>query len=275
MLKNEYERAIGPVTELLQTARSQIHFSFDGWTSRKNFSFLGINANFIDCDWKHQTLLLSLNPLPSRHCGNNLANEVADTLSFWKIENRIGYFTLDNASNNDTAMEFLAKEFEFDDKERRLRCAPHVLHRVVLAMLYGNNKVNAEVIASNPDEIGDDIGEEDEGIAIRHALRSVDQYTDTNEEESDEDDGSDESDEVGDGPVIFDPFEPNESNFSVLFSVTVPGLQGFRKSGPMGKLHNTGVALKRSPQLNNMFIQAQVSNINLRCRSLTLLISIS
>ncbi|KAJ3455467.1 hypothetical protein MRS44_016949 [Fusarium solani] len=260
MLMNEYQRAIGPVTEPLQTARSQIHFSFDGCTSRKNFSFLGINANFIDCDWRHQKLLLSLNPVSSRHCGNNLADEVADTLSFWKIEKQIGYFTLDNASNNDTAMEFLGKEFDFDDKERRLRCAPHIVHRVVRAMLYGNSKVNAEVIATTPEEIGNDISDEDEGVAIRHALRAVDQYATTDEDEDDEEDisdGSDESDEVGNEPVTVDPFEPIEANFSVLFSPTAPGLQDFRKNGPMGKLHNMGIALHRSSQLHDLFIQAQ------------------
>lgn len=88
---DEYQGAIGPVTKLLQTAPSQVHFSFDGWTSRKNFSLLGINANFIDCDWRHQKPLLSLNPLLSRNFRNNLADEVADTLSFWKIEKQTGY----------------------------------------------------------------------------------------------------------------------------------------------------------------------------------------
>jgi hypothetical protein len=31
MLESEYRGAIGPVTEVLRSARSQIHFSFDGW----------------------------------------------------------------------------------------------------------------------------------------------------------------------------------------------------------------------------------------------------
>jgi hypothetical protein len=47
---NEYNRARGPVHVLLQRARSMIHFTFDGWTSRQNASFLGINAHFIDRD---------------------------------------------------------------------------------------------------------------------------------------------------------------------------------------------------------------------------------
>ena len=34
---------------------------------------------------------------------------------------RIGYYTLDNATNNDTAMEALGIEFDFDKQERRIR----------------------------------------------------------------------------------------------------------------------------------------------------------
>ncbi|KAM3524618.1 hypothetical protein MY4038_007676 [Beauveria bassiana] len=34
MLESEYAGAVGPVTEVLQNARSRIHFSFDGWTSK-------------------------------------------------------------------------------------------------------------------------------------------------------------------------------------------------------------------------------------------------
>ncbi|KAL6402727.1 Ribonuclease H-like protein [Ilyonectria robusta] len=122
-------------------------------------------------------------------------------------------------------------------------------------MLYGNSKVNAEVIATTPEEIGDDIGDEDDGVSIHRALRAVDEYTTTDEDEDDEDD---ESDEVGNESVIVDPFEPIEVNSSVLFSATAPGLQHFRKNGPMGKLHNTGVALHRSSQLHDLFIQAQI-----------------
>jgi hypothetical protein len=55
---------------------------------------------------------------------------------------RIGYYTLDNATNNDTAMEALAIEFDFNKTERRIRCAPHFLNLTVQAMMYGSKKDN-------------------------------------------------------------------------------------------------------------------------------------
>jgi hypothetical protein len=50
---------------------------------------------------------------------------------------RIGYFTLDNASNNDTAIQALGAHHSFDHEERRLRCGSHIIHLTVIVMLYG------------------------------------------------------------------------------------------------------------------------------------------
>lgn len=110
MLETDYQGAVGPVTEVLRSARSQIHFSFDGWTSKSYTSFLGINPQFVDRDFAQHRILLGLQPLRGRHSGASLANEVADTVAFWQINDRdkVGYFTLDNAANNDTCMQDLA-----------------------------------------------------------------------------------------------------------------------------------------------------------------------
>lgn len=80
LLINEYKRAIGLLHEQLQTARSMVHFTFESWTSRQNTSFLGINAHFIDRDWKKWRILLALPALRKRHTGEALADEVADTM---------------------------------------------------------------------------------------------------------------------------------------------------------------------------------------------------
>jgi len=88
LLEDEYEKAIGPVTEALRAARGQIHFAFDGWTSDRNSSFLGVNAHFIDTEWQVRSVLLGLPSLRNRHTGEALANEVADVLTFWGIDEK-------------------------------------------------------------------------------------------------------------------------------------------------------------------------------------------
>jgi hypothetical protein len=46
----------------------------------------------------------------------------------------IGYCTLDNAANNDTAVRSLGELYNF---ERRLRCSLHFIHLTVQVMIYG------------------------------------------------------------------------------------------------------------------------------------------
>jgi hypothetical protein len=43
----------------------------------------------------------------------------------------------DNASNNDTCIQDLAKEFDFDFKERRLRCIEHIINLVARSIIFG------------------------------------------------------------------------------------------------------------------------------------------
>lgn len=63
---------------------------------------------------------------------------------FWLVfDFRIGYYTLDNAANNDAAMEALAAEFDFDKDGRRIRCAPHFLNLAFWAMMYRSKSDDA------------------------------------------------------------------------------------------------------------------------------------
>lgn len=50
---------------------------------------------------------------------------------------RLGYFVLDNAHNNNTAIAALAGEFNFNPKHRRLRCIGYILSRVVKQLIFG------------------------------------------------------------------------------------------------------------------------------------------
>ena len=54
----------------------------------------------------------------------------------YSIIDKIAYFTLDNASNNDTGLEYIAEhlneqDIPFNAIKRRLRCFGHVIHLVV------------------------------------------------------------------------------------------------------------------------------------------------
>ncbi|KAM3554984.1 hypothetical protein ARSEF4850_006205 [Beauveria asiatica] len=52
---------------------------------------------------------------------------------------KIGYFTLDNAPNNDTAMDTIRERFNVYSKGRRGRCFSHVINLVVRVILFGKD----------------------------------------------------------------------------------------------------------------------------------------
>ena len=146
-----YKQAQGPVTELLTTARGRIHITFDSWTSRNRLSLLGINVFFIDTDWGHRKLLLGLPSVQGKHTGENLADEVASVLADFGIDaSRLGYFVLDNARNNDTAVAALADEFDFDPDHRRLRYLGHILNLVVKQLIFG---ATADAMETEDDDV--------------------------------------------------------------------------------------------------------------------------
>ncbi|KAG7428544.1 hypothetical protein Forpi1262_v010222 [Fusarium oxysporum f. sp. raphani] len=61
-------------------------------------------------------------PEAHRHFGSTIGGEVLDVLHTLGVSpEKIGYFTLDNAANNDTAMEVIGAELGFDGRLRRGR----------------------------------------------------------------------------------------------------------------------------------------------------------
>jgi hypothetical protein len=82
----KYQQIIPHIKAFLQTAKRLIHLIFNCWTFRQNDPYLGINAYFLDRDWKQHTLLLGLQPLQEAHTGANIAEEVAAVLKFFEVE---------------------------------------------------------------------------------------------------------------------------------------------------------------------------------------------
>lgn len=127
------------VREMLQASPGQIHISFDGWTSRNHHAMYGIVAHFLDEDYQPQKVVLSMPKLATRHTGQNIAAQITEILKEFNLAEKIGYFNIDNASNNDTAMVALAMTFGFNATKRRLRCFGHIINLVVRAMLFGTD----------------------------------------------------------------------------------------------------------------------------------------
>ncbi|KAM5529824.1 hAT family dimerization domain protein [Fusarium oxysporum f. sp. phaseoli] len=134
-----YESHKGKVIAALKQSSGLIHVSFDGWKSGNRHSLYGIACFFRDENSQPRKLVLGVPELRTRHFGHNIAAEILDVLDAYGIQDRIGYFTLDNAESNNKAMEVIGGELGFVGSTRRGRCFGHTLNLSAKALLFGHN----------------------------------------------------------------------------------------------------------------------------------------
>jgi hypothetical protein len=130
------------VVHELSQSLSQIHISFDGWTTKGGKrGFFGIVAHYADTSGNVRDLPIALPQLTGAYTGDRIADIVSKTLQQFEIDqSRIGYFILDNASSNDRAVSRLGDIYHFEDTKRRLRCAPHTFNLVGQMIMFGVNE---------------------------------------------------------------------------------------------------------------------------------------
>jgi hypothetical protein len=160
-----YHRRKLQVKDLLHQALSNIHLSFDLWTSTNHFAFNAIIAHFVTPNYQVASVLLAFRNLLGPHSGENIAASVQEVVQEYEIQSRIGCFVLDNASSNDTAVEALGKLYKWpknEHKQRRLRCMGHVIHLVAHAFILGEKAEIFEQALAKTER-----GEDDQKDAVK------------------------------------------------------------------------------------------------------------
>ena len=134
------------LTKHLHQAKSLINYSFDLWTSPGYHAVLGVTAHFIEASYHKQDIILGLRELGGPHSGEKQAAVIIELLKEYELGSISGYFTLDNASNNDVAITEIFKHLtdapRLSAKEvrsRRLFCLAHVLNLAAKAFLFGRD----------------------------------------------------------------------------------------------------------------------------------------
>ena len=128
-----------------------IHFSFDLWTSNNGLAILGIVGHWISMEGVIQQALLAMKKIEGAHSGENQAALVMHMLTEYQLFDKVGYFTLDNASSHDSALRIVGQKLQalgvdFDYKQRRLHCFGHIINLVVKAFLYGTDANHQKVV---------------------------------------------------------------------------------------------------------------------------------
>jgi hypothetical protein len=88
--------------------------SFDGWTTKGGTrGFFGIVAYFATSSGEIYDLPIALPQLTGAYTGEATATAVVATLRSYLIAlEKLCYFVLDNAANNDTAIAAVARDFD-------------------------------------------------------------------------------------------------------------------------------------------------------------------
>ena len=125
---------------LHEALSSQIHFTNDLWTYH-NHAYQAVVAHFIDDHGKLQKALLGLKHLERSHSGEAQAERFYAVLQDWGLQDRIGYFMMDNASSNDSMLRHIAANLGIQDVDefvvqRRLRCIGHIINLTAQTFLF-------------------------------------------------------------------------------------------------------------------------------------------
>ncbi|KIV99070.1 uncharacterized protein PV09_09236 [Verruconis gallopava] len=84
----------------------------------------GIIAHYLDASYKPQEILIAVPEQTESHSVVDVAAKMIEVIEDFEIQgDHLGWFMVDNANNNDTAVESIASYFGSDAVERRLRCA--------------------------------------------------------------------------------------------------------------------------------------------------------
>lgn len=120
--------------------------NFNTWTSNLDLSLLRMVAHFLTIDiYEFKTFLLAL-PKIKNQSGEEQARVLAGVLNDYKIDvDKLGWFVLDSASNNDTTLFELFKSILLDlQKKKQLRCAGHIINLIAIVFLYSQHLKNIE-----------------------------------------------------------------------------------------------------------------------------------
>jgi hypothetical protein len=105
----------------------------DCWTSQVQDPYMTITASFIDANWKLHKKVIGFFKIKG-HKGEDIGNNLIKCLDDWGLH-RVMTVTVDNASANDSGVEYLRKHLQkyniAKGKFMHFRCSAHITNLVV------------------------------------------------------------------------------------------------------------------------------------------------
>jgi hypothetical protein len=159
-----YDVARLSVIQLFSESTFPVHFSFNLWSSPNHRAFVGLIGHWINKVGNLKVALLGMERFKGPHTGLNQAAVIWQVLKRYNLVRKVGYFTTDNATNNDAALRELAsypeaEDIGLDPISPRIRCFGHIINLVVKGFLWGTDSEAFEKgIVVEDDDAEDQLG---------------------------------------------------------------------------------------------------------------------
>ena len=134
-IERRHEPAVIEMVRVFAESRSTIYLAANIWTSPNVLAFLGIVVYWMTWNGSRKNALLGIVQMNSKHDGENIAEELVAIIECFSFGDKLGYFIMNNATNNDHSIRILGKRYGFDVNKRCFRCLEHIINLVVHELL--------------------------------------------------------------------------------------------------------------------------------------------
>ncbi|KAJ6437990.1 putative AC transposase [Purpureocillium lavendulum] len=217
-LDKAYEAHQDSVKKRLGRARSLIHIAMDVWSSPQRKAYIAVHAQWVDEAYRPRKALLGFPNLRRSHAGAAMAPHLMRIIRKYNLAHRIGYFTGDNDTKNDTCLRHLAAELSqedgltFDPVSSRTRCAGHIINLSLQAFLFATSEGALQAAMEQAQD-------EASGVTVAEALHDQ---------------------------IHSNSRQPTHSKRKRRNDTA-----GWQSIGPLGKLHNIAVFIRNSTVRND------------------------
>jgi hypothetical protein len=117
------------------TTGARVCLTTDCWTSVQNLNYMCVIAHWVDSEWNLHKRILNFCLIPN-HKGETIGKKIETCMIQWDIGN-IFTVTVDNASSNDTVLDYLKKRTThkagaiLENQFMHVRCCAHILNLIV------------------------------------------------------------------------------------------------------------------------------------------------
>ena len=122
----------GKLKSFFKSSASRVCLTTDTWSSVQNLNYMCLTAHFIDSEWRLHKRIINFCLIPN-HRGDTIGKHIETCLHDWGID-RVFTITVDNASSNDVAIDYLKRHMKgnvMDGDYLHMRCCAHILNLVV------------------------------------------------------------------------------------------------------------------------------------------------